>query len=610
MVKSRLHKLLIIAISLGMLVSLFTMLNINKNISAEDDIQEGPVQNDYYTVIKENGDVVFKKYNEEDNEMKTLESNDYEVVKKQGESEEIIETFDTYEKAEDAIKKIKSRESRMRTFSTEPTSYTVEAVAETRTINYGVAILKGYISSYREVESDGSQGREGYTHGTSANDAAYISTSSDGKTIRVKQAGIVMDVPASKVEIQEYNADSKVNYYMGSKGKFYHYYYHGDGQLASTQVGYTPLYLKDDVKYYSYDGHYFYSTYTKMIDDYKSGFDYYANAINVNSPFYNYYQYLSFRTTTQFNANDFNNLIVEQKGSDTISKLKDQGQAYINSQNNTGINASLMFGVSINESGWGLSNYALERNNLFGLGAVDSNPDKAYYFDSVEDCLKYFSYNSISSGYLNGSDYRYRGPHLGDKRSGVNVKYASDPYWGEKAASFSYRLNEKADNKDLQKYQIAISKNTKQNLYADASLTKKIYDSSVSNKYENLYCYPVTVLATEGNSYKILSDTVLNDSRTGKNPKGYFNISRDYVYLSINDIKDADSNLPSYLVGDVNGDGQVLADDYMQIKLHVLNRKILSGGNLVRADVNNDGAISASDYMLIKLHVLGRKLLF
>lgn len=37
------------------------------------------------------------------------------------------------------------------------------------------------------------------------------------------------------------------------------------------------------------------------------------------------------------------------------------------------------------ESGWGMSEYATHRNNFAGLGAVDSNPDLAYYYDTVED---------------------------------------------------------------------------------------------------------------------------------------------------------------------------------------------------------------------------------
>ena len=67
---------------------------------------------------------------------------------------------------------------------------------------------------------------------------------------------------------------------------------------------------------------------------------------------------------------------------------------------------------------------------------------------------------------------------------------------------------------------------------------------------------------------------------------------------------------PTYLKGDVDGDGSVEANDYMLIKLHVLGRKSLYDEKLNRADVDKDGAIEANDYMLIKLHVLGRQKLF
>lgn len=610
----KIYKSFIFVLIFVISLSLLTVLNKN-NISAEDQKLDKPMQNDYYTIIDEAGNVTFIKYDEKDNELKTLESNDYEVIKKSGTKEEVIETYDTYEEAQKAIEKAKSTtpkmKSKMRTAEPQtPVTYDIEAIADTRKISFGVARIKGFVE-YREVESNGQQGRKGYTHGSSANDAAYISTSSDGKTIRVKQAGVVMDIPVASVSVSEYNTNSKVSYYQGKNGKFYHYYCNGDSDLATTQVGYTPSYLQDGIKYYSYDGHYFYKDYVQMLKDYMSGYDYYANAVNVNKPYYNYYQYLSFRSTTSFVASDFNKLVIDTKGKNTNSKLKDQGQSFINSQNKRGTNASLMFGVAVNESAWGTSKYAQERNNLFGLGAVDSDPDKAYRFDTIEDCLVYFSYNSISSGYLNGSDYRYRGPHLGDKRSGVNVKYASDPYWGEKAASFSYRLNANTGNKDYQKYQLIISKMLPgQNLYADVATTKKIYDSSVSDKYENLYCYPMTVLSQDGNSYKVLSDTVLDASRTKKNASGYFDVTRDYVYVPISHTNKVGEASNLYLRGDVNGDNQVLADDYMQVKLHVLNRKKLTGNALVRADVNGDDKIDASDYMLIKLHVLGRKKLF
>lgn len=601
--RKKLSQVCMLVISLTLVIGLFINISNQNNVEAEDDTSnDGVMQNEYYTVIDEDGNVTVKYYDDSDNEIQTLSSNDYELVAEFGKEKEVLKTYDTYEEATQALNNRKKLRS--------VTQYSVEAVSNAKSISYGVANLKGYVE-YKEVEN-GKTGRTGYTHGSSANDAAYISTSSDGKTVRVKQAGVVMDVPASKVEVTSYSSNSKVSYYYAKSGNLYHYYYAGDSELYSTQVGYTPSYLTEGVKYYSYDGHYFYTSYKTMLDDYKSGFDYYAHAVNANNPYYNYYQYLSFRSTTQFQASDLNKLVTDTKGSSTNSKLKDQGQAFINAQNQRGINASLMFGVAINESAWGTSKYALNRNNLFGLGAVDSDPDKAYSFDSVEACLVYFSYNSLSAGYLDGMDWRYRGPHLGDKRSGVNVKYASDPYWGEKAASFSYRLNANTNNKDYQKYDIAISKNTAQNLYADSALTKKIYDSSVNDSLnEQLYCYPMTILASEGNSYKILSDTVLNSSRTAKNPDGYFSLSRDYVYVSKSDVNVVGQIIANtYNPGDVNGDGKVSSLDYIKIKNHIMGTNKLTGSALTRADVNDDGKVSSLDYIKIKNHIMGTNKLF
>lgn len=590
----------------SIMVSLTLVLGVVHGISRPDTTvyaqeKNTPMQNEYYTVIDEDGNVEVHEYKDEDSQMQDIASNDYDIVKKSGDGTEVVASYDTYDEAKTKVR----RYQRLRSSST----YEVKAVADTKAITHGVAYLKGYIT-YKEVEN-GKTARTNYTHGSSANDAAYISTSSDGKTVRVKQAGVVMDIPASNVEVKNYDESSMVSYYEGKNGKFYHYYRHGDSELASTQVGYTPDYLVDGVKYYSYDGHYFYNNYVTMLNDYKAGYDYYEHAVNKDKPFYNYYQYLSMRSTTSFTAQDFNQLIIDGKGADSGSKLLNQGTALLNVQNKNGINASLMIGVAINESAWGLSKYALDRNNLFGIGAVDSDPDKALRFDTVEDCLNYFAHNTISAGYLDGMDWRYRGSHLGDKRSGINVKYASDPYWGEKAASFSYTLNSKTGNKDYQKYSIGISKHSKQNLYKTSGLNNKLYDSSINDKYEDLYCYPVTILNTEGNSYRILSDTILSDDRSKKNADGYFNINKDYVYVPKSDVNIRGQIFANtFNPGDVNGDGKVSTLDYIAIENHIMNRKKLIGSTLSRADVNEDGKVSTLDYIAIENHIMGRKKLF
>ena len=103
---------------------------------------------------------------------------------------------------------------------------------------------------------------------------------------------------------------------------------------------------------------------------------------------------------------------------------------------------------------WGTSAIAMDKNNLFGHGAVDSNP---YYgangYANPQTSIKYHAEKFISNGYLDNEDWRYNGGHLGDKLSGINVRYASDPYWGEKAASVNYYYNY---GSDYNKYTIGI----------------------------------------------------------------------------------------------------------------------------------------------------------
>ena len=61
--------------------------------------------------------------------------------------------------------------------------------------------------------------------------------------------------------------------------------------------GYAPSYLSEGTKYYSYDGHYFYtaSNYGNMQADYKAGTR--SHAVNASKPYYNYFQYLPLRST-------------------------------------------------------------------------------------------------------------------------------------------------------------------------------------------------------------------------------------------------------------------------------------------------------------------------
>ena len=59
------------------------------------------------------------------------------------------------------------------------------------------------------------------------------------------------------------------------------------------------------------------------------------------------------------------------------------------------------------------------------------------------------------------------------------------------------------------------------------------------------------------------------------------------------------------VLGDVNGDGEIKATDYMTIKNYIMGTKNLSDVQKDAADVNQDGNIKATDYMTIKNYIMG-----
>lgn len=278
------------------------------------------------------------------------------------------------------------------------------------------------------------------------------------------------------------------SYYRNVNGDLVHYI--SSDVTASTAKGYdvklgpAPSYLKSGIKYYSYDGNYFYTDLNLLIEDAQNGN--HNNSVNKNSEYYNYYLYLPFRSKSSYSANDINNFIINN--TESASKLRGTGKAFVEAQNKYGANALVLLGIAMNESAKGMSSIAQNKNNLFGINAVDSSPGQsANYFKTVDDCIDQFARQYISQGYGDPQDWRYHGANLGNKNLGANVQYASDPFWGEKASRYSYHTdkylsgNNTSNLKDYNKYQLAIYTKESQVKSKDKKLLYNIKSKPQSN---------------------------------------------------------------------------------------------------------------------------------
>ena len=130
----------------------------------------------------------------------------------------------------------------------------------------------------------------------------------------------------------------------------------------------------------------------------------------------------------------FKKVLTDSKDKNKIFANNSEYFYYIEKQYN--INGLFVAAVGIHESAWGTSKIALQKHNLFGYGAYDSNPyNGAYQFTDYSECIdliarvfvKYYlnpKGTSIYGGEQALGTY-YNGPTL----EGVNKKYATDKNW-------------------------------------------------------------------------------------------------------------------------------------------------------------------------------------
>ena len=290
-------------------------------------------------------------------------------------------------------------------------------------------------------------------------------------------------------------------------------------------LGPAPSFMNQNTKYYSYDGNYFYTNINKLMSDAK--LDNHNNAINSNNPYYNYYQYLPGRSKTSYTSDDINRYFEQYTPSDSL--LRNTGNYFIKAQNEYGTNAALLVGIAMNESDRGTSNLAKTKFNVFGTNAKDGYVQGADRFSSIEECIIRVSNYSFSNGYFNPKSWKYNSSSLGNKSLGANVRYASDPFWSEKAISRMYQLDKFLGGdtglKDYNRHLLGMYTNETS---VKNTLNKELYSILPKNTRTKNTCKgqvgDTTIVLNEkdSNNYNIRPDRIVPITETNINGDGTY----------------------------------------------------------------------------------------
>lgn len=459
-----------------------------------------------------------------------LENGDYEVLK----------DFDTYAQAK--VSHTLMMDSYRNLGITYGTSFL--------TIEQGViAFDKAQDCSLNiEYTNDATQ-EGGYTNGCYGVDAAFLENNIASGTIKFLLSGVVGWVDADKVTIYPIERVKKNSTYQLYDGYLYHQIQSSiDASSYNNRIKLTkaPTYLKENVVYYSYDGHYFYDDFADMIKDYRANSR--SSSINAKTPFYNYFQYISHRSTSLYDEEALRTYFEKDLAINagitsfydkdngihdilTQSMLPQALPAFLQYQNMYGSNALLMLSLSMNETATGRSILSYTRNNLFGHAAYDSAVEEnASRYQTLGNSVYSHAIHYISNAYLNPDKFQYHGGFLGDKNAGMNVQYASDPYWGEKAARYALELDQALGGKDENRYTLGISNQKEVSVYQQASATSPVlYTTGKGMTYSFILLEKTT--NKDGTWYMIQSDPGLNDARE-KVSDGTYTFTNSYGYIS------------------------------------------------------------------------------
>ena len=236
---------------------------------------------------------------------------------------------------------------------------------------------------------------------------------SDDKRLAITISGLSGYMKTEDLQALDASKDF-IPYYESDGHRFYHYV----AQNASIPVAAHLSDMEVGKKYYSADGLHF-------------------DGFNLENPFL----FKDLTEATNYSAEDLDKVFSLLNINNSLLEYK--GATFKEAEEHYHINALYLLAHSALESDWGRSNIAKDKNNFFGITAYDTTPYlSAKTFDDVDKGIlgatKWIKENYIDRGRT----------FLGNKASGMNVEYASDPYWGEKIASIMMNINSRLGGKD------------------------------------------------------------------------------------------------------------------------------------------------------------------
>lgn len=236
---------------------------------------------------------------------------------------------------------------------------------------------------------------------------------SDDKRLAITISGLSGYMKTEDLQALDASKDF-IPYYESDGHRFYHYV----AQNASIPVASHLSDMEVGKKYYSADGLHF-------------------DGFKLENPFL----FKDLTEATNYSAEELDKVFSLLNINNSL--LENKGATFKEAEEHYHINALYLLAHSALESNWGRSKIAKDKNNFFGITAYDTTPYlSAKTFDDVDKGIlgatEWIKENYIDRGRT----------FLGNKASGMNVEYASDPYWGEKIASVMMKINEKLGGKD------------------------------------------------------------------------------------------------------------------------------------------------------------------